>query len=280
MIIPVTTRELLRQVRQLAQRTRAELVQAHLLPEDLWGIARHYGLTLGWGDLPATQLGCYLAAEQRILLNPRGQGRVRRNFTFYHELLHHRIEHDDEILSLFADATPTADEALMERLCDVGAAEMLMPGEEVQRTVQQHGLSPATIPLLCDRYQASSIAVALQMVHTATHRCALVIAAPARAGSGVWGGRQAGRPWTPTGPRLVIQYTAASPTAQYTLPRGQPVSEAHPIAEAWTEAGTVVCGPAPLPVARGVGAVVPCEALAFRRKVFAVFHSWVWERAS
>ena len=169
MIIPVTTRELLHQVRQLAQRTRAELVQAHLLPEDLRGIARHYGLTLGWGDLPPTQLGCYLAAEQRILLNPRGQGRVRRHFTFYHELLHHRIEHDDEILSLFADATPPADEALMERLCNVGAAEMLLPGEEVQRTVQQHGLSPSTIPVLCDRYQASSIAVALQMVHTATH---------------------------------------------------------------------------------------------------------------
>ena len=57
MIIPVTTRELLHQVRQLAQRTRAELVQAHLLPEDLRGIARHYGLTLGWGDLPAHAAG-------------------------------------------------------------------------------------------------------------------------------------------------------------------------------------------------------------------------------
>ena len=87
---------------------------------------------------------------------------------------------------------------------------------------------------------------------------------------------------TAGGAALDTHGTAAGhpPTAQYTLPRGQPVSEAHPIAEAWTEAGTVVCGPAPLPVARGVGAVVPCEALAFRRKVFAVFHSWVWERAS
>jgi hypothetical protein len=279
MIVPVPLPALLDQVRRLAQRTSEELVQAHLLPEDLWGIARHYGLTLGWAPLPASQLGCYLAAAHRILLNPRGQGRARRNFTFYHELMHHRIEHDDEVLSLFADATPAADESLMERLCDVGAAEMLMPGADVQRMVQQHGLSPGTIPLLCARYQASSIAVALQMVHTALHPCYLVIAGPPGAGDRGRGPRQAGLPRAPEGPRLVIQYTAASPTAKYTIPCGQPVSEAHPMAEAWADAGTVVCGPAPLPWARGRGWAVPCEALAFRRRVFAVFHVGLGERA-
>jgi Zn-dependent peptidase ImmA (M78 family) len=61
---------------------------------------------------------------------------VWRRFTFYHELMHHWIEHDDEMLSLFADAPPTADEALMERLCDVGTAELLLPEEDVQRLVQ------------------------------------------------------------------------------------------------------------------------------------------------
>jgi Zn-dependent peptidase ImmA (M78 family) len=72
---------------------------------------------------------------------------VRRRFTFYHELMHHRIEHDDEMLSLFADATSQADEALMERLCDVGAAELLLPGADVQRLVQRDGLAPSTMPV-------------------------------------------------------------------------------------------------------------------------------------
>src|SRR5262245_26447127 len=119
MIVPVTTPALLHQVRQLAQAVRAELRQAQVVPDDWRRVAHYYGLTLGWAALPWPQLGCYLMAEQRILLNPRGQGRVRRRFTFYHELMHHHIEHDDEVLNLFADVTPTADEALMERLCDV-----------------------------------------------------------------------------------------------------------------------------------------------------------------
>src|SRR5262245_38696357 len=111
MIVPVPLHALLHQVRHLAQATRHELCQAQMAPDDWRRVAQYYGLTLGWADLPWPQLGCYLLTEQRILLNPRGQGRVRRRFTFYHELMHHRIEHDDEVLSLFADATPAADEA-------------------------------------------------------------------------------------------------------------------------------------------------------------------------
>jgi uncharacterized protein DUF955 len=193
---------------------------------------------------------------------------VRRQFTFYHELMHHRIEHDDEMLSLFADATPVADAALMERLCDVRAAELLLPGEDVQRLVQQHGLAPSTIPVLCQCYEASSIAAALQMVHTATTPCYLVIAGPS------------GAAYRRQGPRLVMQYTAASPEARYTIQRGQPVPADHPITAAWAHAGTVVRTQVPLPFARGHGWAVLCEALAFRRRVFAVFHVGLGERSS
>lgn len=203
-----------------------------------------------------------------------------RRFTFYHELMHHWIEHDDEMLSLFADAPPTADEALMERLCDVGTAELLLPEEDVQRLVQQHGLSPATIPRLCEHYQASSIAAALQMVQTATTPCYLVIAGPSGAAYVGRRPRWVGLSKADARPRLVMQYTAASPTAKYTIQRGQPVPVDHPITEAWAHAGTVVRGAVPLPFARGTGWAVPCEALAFRRRVFAVFHVGHGERSA
>ena len=145
----------------------------------------------------------------------------------------------------------------MERLCDVGAAELLMPGEEVQRMVQQHGLSPATIPLLCDRYQASSIAAALQMVHTATTPCSLVIAGPPGAAYVGRGPRRVGLSRADAGPRLVMQYTAASPEARYTIQRGQPVPVDHPIVEAWAHAGTVVRGRYPCRLPGGVGGRCP-----------------------
>jgi hypothetical protein len=278
MIVPVTTRELLHRAYVLAQRTRRELAAAGVPPGDFAGIAHHYGLTLAWAPLPAHQPGCYLAAAKRIVLNPRGQGRERLNFTFHHELMHDRIEQDEEFLSLFADATPPADETTMERVCDAGAAELLMPGGDVQVMVQAHGFSPGTIPRLCRRYQASSIAVALQMLGTAPHVCYLVIAAPA----GGEGARGRLLPGDPRGlaapPPLRMLYTAASPAAKYSIKRGQPVPLDHPITAAWAQAGTVVRGQAPLPFASGRGRVVACEALAFRQKVFAFFHVPPWVR--
>lgn len=270
MMVPVTLHELVHRARVLAQRMRQELTAVGLALGDFRGIAHYYGLTLLWTPLPGAAPGCYLKAEKTLLLNPRGQGRERRLFTFLHELLHHAIEHDDELLSLFADAVPPADDTTMERLCDVGAAELLMPQADVQAQVQVHGLSPATIPPLCQRYQASSIAVALQMVETAPHDCYLVIAAPT---SGARRRPQPGAPADPPPPPpLRMLYTAASPAARYSIKRGQAVPEDHLIATAWGQAGTIIREPARLPFASGRGWEVACEALAFRHKVFAFFH--------
>ena len=187
--------------------------------------------------------------------------------------MHHRIEHDDEVLSLFADVTPPADEALMERLCDVGAAELLLPGAGRAAAGAAHGLAPSTIPVLCQRYEASSIAAALQMVHTATIACYLVIAGPARAAGYVGRGpRRVGLPGPMTGPRLVMQYTAASPEAQVYNP-ARAAGVRGPSDRRGVGAGRNggACARAPA-VCTGRGWAVPCEALAFRRRVFAVFH--------
>jgi len=278
MIVPVTTQELRYQAWLVAQRTREELATAGVAPGDWQGIAHSYGLTLCWTPLPMPSPGCYLKAEHTILLNPRGHSRERLHFTFYHELMHHQIEHDEVLLSLFADAVPPADETTMERLCDVGAAELLMPWDEVQALVQAQGLSPRLIPQLCQRYWASSIAVAFQMLDTAPQACYLVIAAPAGGGRAP---RRLGRgdpPYPVTPPPLTMRYTATSPAARYSIKRGQAVPADHPIATAWVHAGTVVRAPARLPFASGRGWEVACEALAFRRKVFAFFHGAPVER--
>ena len=77
-----------------------------------------------------------------------------------------------------------------------------------------------------------------------------------------------------------MQYTAAAPEARYTIQRGQPVPVDHPIMAAWAQTGTVVRAQVFLPFARGRGWAVPCEALAFRRRVFAVLHVGLGERSA
>jgi Zn-dependent peptidase ImmA (M78 family) len=268
----VTARELIRQARELAKRTSREIRDAGLQPDDFTGIAQKYGLTLCWKPLPAHNPGCYLKAEKTIILNTRVQLPERLHFTFDHELLHDRIEHDDDLLSLLADAYIPAEEPMIERLCNAGAAELLMPSDDVQTLVREHGFSTTTIPVLCRRYHASSIAVALQMIFTATHQCYLVIAEPDSIVP------EHDLPLlVPTQPgaaqlRLIMSYTAASPAAKYSIKRRQVVPMDHPICAAWQQEDAVVRCQAKIPFASGRGWEEDCEALYYRGKVFAFFH--------
>jgi Zn-dependent peptidase ImmA (M78 family) len=268
----VTERELIRRARALAKRTRREIDEAGLQPDDFHRIASKYNLTLCWQAMPDSNPGCYSKEEKKIVLNPRIQTPERLNFTFGHELMHDRIENDDDLLSLLADAYTRSSELTMEHLCDAGAAELLMPSEDVQAMVRDHGFSSEIIPLLCQRYNASSIAVAIQMVSTASHHCYLVIAAPH------YGRQDHGLPMlvdvkkAGAQGRLVMLYTAASPSAKYWIKRGQMVLRDHPLYAAWQRDGEVIRCRAKLPFASGRSWEVDFEALHCKRKVFAFFY--------
>jgi hypothetical protein len=74
-------------------------------------------------------------------------------------------------------------------------------------------------------------------------------------------------------PRLVMRYTVASPSAKYTIRRGQLVPAEHLMCAAWQKAGEPAKGRALIPFASGKRWEVPCDALAFRGHVFAFFHT-------
>jgi Zn-dependent peptidase ImmA (M78 family) len=268
----VTERELIRRARELAKQTRREIDEDELQPDDFGGIAHKYGITLCWEQLPNNNPGCYSKAEKKIALNPRVQLPERLNFTFDHELMHDRIEHNDDLLSLLADAHIESSENTMERLCDAGAAELLMPSDDVQAMVREYGFSTGIIPTLCQRYSASSIAVAIQMVSTAVHHCYLVIAAPHYMSQAddlpMLISVEVAEPQR----QLAMLYTAASPSARYWVKRGQIVPTDHPMYTAWDAGGEVVRCPANIPFGSGTRWEVEFNALYFRSKVFAFFN--------
>lgn len=187
--------------------------------------------------------------------------------------MHDRIEQDDDLLSLLADAYIRSDHTTMERLCNVGAAEWLMPSDDVQDMVLTCGFSTATIPALCHRYHASSLAVAIHMAATASHHCYLVIAAPRDVRQEETSPRLVDVNATRAHQRLVMLYTVASPSATYAIKRGQAVPTNHLMYAAWQKSGETVRGRAHIPFAGGKPWLVPCDASSFRGNVFAFFHA-------
>jgi Zn-dependent peptidase ImmA (M78 family) len=272
MIERVGERALIRQVHALARRTRREIGEAGLRLDDFQGIADQYGITLHWGRPTGSLPGWYLKDVRTIVLDPRATLSERLHFTFGHELMHDRIEQDDDLLSLLADAYIRSDDTTMERLCNAGAAELLMPSDDVQDMVQAYGFSTATIPVLCHRYHASSLAVAIHMASTASHQCYLVIAAPRDARQEETSPMLVDVHATQARPRLVMRYTVASPSATYAIKRGQAVPADHLMYAAWQRSGETIRGRAHIPFASGTPWVVPCDASSFRGNVFAFFH--------
>ncbi len=274
MIHRVNEERLIQLVCELTKRTRDEIERTGLKPDDFQRIADKYDVVLHWEELPLGNPGYYSKDECKIVLNNRIKNQERLNFTFYHELTHHLIEHNDEILALLADAYISSDYETMERLCNAGAAELLMPSEDVRQVMLEKGFSTTLIPELCERFGASSIAVAFQMVNCATHDCYLVIAETQIV-------QQTAvhnqipllniKPIDVPQEQLVIIYSGASSAAKYSIKRNQTLSNNHFLCGV-LHANEPVRGDARLPFASGNGWDVPCEALYFRGKVFAFFN--------
>jgi len=274
LIKPVTEKELVRQAGELAARTRREIEAAGLVITDFEQVARLFDVTVVWGELPAGKDGSYLKDERKIVLSTSVTTPERINFSFCHEIMHARIEDDDDLLSDFADAYRRSDEEAMERLCNAGAADLLMPAENVRQIMVERGFSTTLIPELCERFGASSIAVAFQMVNCASHDCYLVIAEnqlvqPTAVHNQI--SLLNIKPINVPQEQLVIIYSGASSAAKYSIKRNQAFSNNHFLCGA-LHANEPVRGDAKLPFASGNGWDIPCEALYFRGKVFAFFN--------
>lgn len=274
MIKPVTEKELVRQAGELAARTRREIEAAGLVITDFEQVARLFDVTVAWGELPAGKDGSYLKDERKIVLSTSVTTPERINFSFCHEIMHARIEDDDDLLSDFADAYRRSDEEAMERLCNVGAAELLMPAENVRQIMVERGFSTILIPELCERFGALSIAIAFQMVNCASHDCYLVIAENQMVQLTAAHNQTPMpniKPINVSQEQLVIIYSGAASAAKYSIKRNQTIPVNHLLCMA-LRSNEPVQGDARLPFASGNGWDVPCEALYFRRKVFAFFN--------
>lgn len=262
MITRLTEDDLVQQAIDLAIRTRRQIEAAGLHITDFQQVADLFRVTVSTGELPDGKDGSYLKDERRIILSSSVTTPERINFTFCHELMHAQIEDDGDILSNFADAYRRSDEAAMERLCNAGAAELLIPAEDVR----QYACSVALIPNLCERFTASSIAVALQMLNCTTDKRYLVVAETKL----VVVEAPIFDQFNTLDQRLVIVYGAKSPAAKYPIRRNRVLPPSHGLYYAIQQPGIVLKMDAEVPVGENPWPL-PCECLYFRQKVFAFF---------
>jgi hypothetical protein len=100
---------------------------------------------------------------------------ARKNYSICHELVHTLFEDCYEMVHQ-RKSNPTAfdPQQEIERLCQLGAAEILMPEDDFLIDLQRLGFSLANVPELCRRYEASREAVARRMLTLANETAALV----------------------------------------------------------------------------------------------------------
>ena len=101
---------------------------------------------------------------------------TRINFSICHEIIHTFFPDQFEMIRLRCKNKKKFDpNQELEKLCDVGAAELLMPADFFQNDLAKYGLKLESVDLLSDRYKASREAIINRMIHTSGIKCAAII---------------------------------------------------------------------------------------------------------
>ncbi len=210
----------------LDEKIRALVTDArrqHDIPDGCAGevACARLGLRLHRAPLPPGTDGL-LNGDRVVVGDTLPQARVE--FTIFHEIVHHLLEEDGALIEYYT-ARLRRDErayhAAIERCCQQGAAEFVLPRARVQATVAIEGFTPHLVGLLAEQAGVSFVAAAIQLAQCAPVECYVVLC---RAVS--------------DGPeRLVVDY--APTNGRYPLARSSPIPADHPLTRSWRARGPV-----------------------------------------
>ena len=234
------------------------------------------GLDVKEGRLPPKVDG--ILQGRTILINSRIQNKERKQFTRFHEVVHHLINEDGELISTLHDATWNQNgeyKKQLERLCNIGAAEFLMPREKFTQLYKEKGFNVQLIPFAANHFRSSAIATTIQLAQVAPNSCITAICenglipnATVPSQSHFFDAEE-----LTTNPKLHVVYSASSPAAKYGLARDTNIPDDHLIYQAFLEAQPLE-GKSYVPFRTGNQIPCYCEALPDkdRDRVYVLFH--------
>ncbi len=250
----------------------ADVKRRHPAWQDPHALCEALGLRLGFGRLGPGREGAALANE--IVLDSGIELAARRHFTLYHEIVHCLIRHNDRLYSTLHDQYRSDEDfqRITERLCDIGAAEFLLPRATVLTAVATQGFSVALVEALSGPEGPSRTAVCAQLAACAKHRCIAVVCRrlpPVGEGQVPMPGSSAPGPAA-----LTVALAINSASMRYRVAQGTRIPTGHLLHEAYqSDHGDWVRGQAPIPFRNNSSWRVDCEAMRLGGQVFALFHA-------
>ena len=232
------------------------------------------GLDVTEGRLAAERDG--MIKGRTIVINSRIHNKERKEFTRFHEIMHHLINVDGELISALHDATWNQNgeyKRQLERLCNIGAAEFLMPSEEFIKLSEEKGFNIGLIPSASSHFGSSAIATTIQLAQVAPNSCISAICeyglvpnktAPSQ-------GHLLDAQHRSPQPTLHVAYSASSPTMKYWLAKYTNIPDDHLIHQAFLQSHALE---GESYVLFGSGNQMPChcEALRDKDRVYVLFH--------
>lgn len=235
-------------------------------------IEQCFGLEICEDDLPLDKDGAYIESESKIIINRNVTSVERRKFTVYHELVHYLIRKDADLYSYLNDAYEDTEafDKTVEIICNVGAAEFILPREQVRNLINTGGFSLNLVPQLCQKDNVSGPAALIQLVQNAPNRCYGVVC---EFGLPPTLGRVNQQTFIHSAPAssLYILYTIWSPSARYSISRFTTIQKGHILMQAHSE-GDLIKGIDKIPFRSGTDWQVPVEAIRFRGNVYGIFN--------
>jgi Zn-dependent peptidase ImmA (M78 family) len=263
----LSTRQLREQVIELAQKACTRLPTQASYKD----IERGFGLQVRVDQLPIGKDGVYIEEETKIIINSNVTSEERRLFTAFHELIHYLIREDEDLYSYLHDAyeDTNAFDRTIELVCNIGAAELILPRERVRKLIDSQGFSLELVPQLCQQDCVSGPAALIQLVQNAPNRCYGVVCEfgipPYLDNMKQQAFFQKQKANT-----LYILYAMWSPSEKYSLARFTPIPKGHLLMQ--TVAGdNLIKAKDRIPFRSETDWRVPAEAICFRGKVYGLF---------
>lgn len=170
--------------------------------------------------------GAFDPEHNVILINSRVRPE-RQRFTLAHEISHALLLGDDDLLSDLHDAFEGDRlEQVIETLCNVGAAALLMPADLIAGMLARFGPTGRALGELARRADVSASTALYALAEHTDAPVLYAVCALTRAGTDDPDDE------TPAGKVLTVRVSGGAPGVKYSLRPGTPVPDDHPVAVA------------------------------------------------
>ena len=211
-----------------------------------------------------------------IIINSRIKNGERKCFTRFHELMHYLIEKDRNLITKLRRLTVNQKgeyDRQIEKFCNIGAAEFLMPSKAFTKLYKEKGFNVGLVLYAASYFKSSPIAATIQLAQVAPHKCITAICEYGLESNNttLLQDRLLNTEYCSPKPKLHVIYASPSPTTKYWLAKYTVIPGDHLIHEAFLQDQPVEAE-SYIPFRSGKKMPCYCEALADGDKVYVLFH--------